>query len=107
MTSLSSDLKLLTYTHVDGSHEPVSLSQYSGALEALASLHKLGFVHGDVRFENIVFYGETSVIIDYDLVRTEKSSYPQSYNWSDIDCRHHDAYPGSPMRIHHDIYSLL
>ena len=63
-----------------GSHVPESVSQFSGALNALASLHKLALVHGDVWLENIVFNGETSVLIDYDLVSTEMSRYPLPYN---------------------------
>ena len=106
VVEISSDVKLLTYTHVAGSHVPESVSQFSGALNALASLHKMGLVHGDVRFENIIFYGETSVLIDYDLVSTERSQYPELYN-SSLDCRHPLALPNRAMYRQHDIYSLL
>ena len=106
VVEISSDVKLLTYKHVDGSHKPKSVSQFSGALNALASLHKLELVHGDVRLENIVFYGETSVLIDYDLVSKEMSRYPPFYN-SSLDCRHQFASSNRLMYRQHDIYSLV
>ena len=111
VVQLSSDVKLLTYQYVEGSMNPNSLPQFSGALRDLNVLHKSELVHGDVRLENIIFFDDTSKLIDYDLVSKEGNRYPGSYNSGikcrNVACRHPNALPNQPMYKLHDIHSLL
>ena len=73
----------------------------------LHKVHEQGFVHGDVRLSNIIFSGDTSYLIDYDLARKEdkvEGLYPAGYNR--IPQRHPDAKAHLPMRKVHDRFSL-
>ena len=53
-------------------------SHFSGALSALQSVHGAGYIHGDVRFANIIYDGKATHLIDYELARerTASPSYP-------------------------------
>ena len=52
---ISSMVKLLRYKYIQGNHEPSNITQYLGVTEMLIKLHEKGYVHGDVRLENIIF----------------------------------------------------
>lgn len=44
----------------------------------LHTVHAAGRVHGDIRPANLVFFGDTSYLIDYDLAGKEESKYQKS-----------------------------
>ena len=68
----------------------------------------MGYIHGDVRIENIVFAPDgTSYIIDFDLARKYEynpSCYPPEYYYYDI--RHSLAQASCPMKQEHNIFSM-
>lgn len=107
--SLTSDnhCVMLKYQYIDGSHSPSKFSQFAGVTKMLHKVHEQGFVHGDVRLSNIIFSGDTSYLIDYDLARKEdkvEGLYPAGYNR--IPERHPDAKAHLLMRKVHDRFSL-
>ena len=107
---LTTDGKIhqLCYRYVEGDQTPKTVKQFVGVTDALQKVHKLGFVHGDVRRENMVFTtnGTSSYLIDFDLAQKEEEGYyPLEYNTTGIP-RHPDATPGKPMKKEHDRYAL-
>ena len=109
VTELSIDgrLKMLRYRLIPGNHKPTSVGNFRGALEGLQRIYSLGYVHGDVRIENIVFgHDGTSYLIDFDLARKQEDNpcYPLGYHHYDI--RHRSARVNCPMEKEHDIFSM-
>jgi serine/threonine protein kinase len=105
--SLSKDGRYceISYSYVDGSHKPVTLEQFIGVVKILDFLHTHGFVHGDVRLSNIIFHGQSSTLIDFDLCKEENQEYPSDYKFYE-DERHEKARAGGLMKKMHDRYAL-
>jgi serine/threonine protein kinase len=79
-------VKILSYPYRVGSYHPNSVSQIIEVLQILRTLHIRGYVHGDIRIENIIFSSNCSLIIDYDFARQKNELY-ENYN-SEIPGRH-------------------
>lgn len=103
---LSSDGRFVSieYDYIQGNHKPRSLKQFAGVTRMLHKVHQEGFVHGDVRLQNIVFSSSESYLIDFDPAKREKSMYPEGY----LTCteRHKDALAYAPVYKVHDRHSL-
>ena len=108
VTDLSIDgrLQMLKYKFISGSHAPIKIGDFRGALVCLQKVHSSGYIHGDIRIENIVFGNGTSYLIDFDLARKQEDSpcYPRKYNYFSI--RHASAKASMPMDKEHDIFSM-
>lgn len=104
--TIGSDLEVVKYNYIEGNQDPESFSQYKGVISMLHKVHETGYVHGDIRSENMVFYGDTSFLIDYDLARKEGECYPEEYVYDGFLMRHCDAKPFRSMKQDHDRYSL-
>ena len=108
VTDLSIDgrLQMLKYKFIHGNHEPIRIGDFRGALASLQKVHSSGYIHGDIRIENIVFGHGTSYLIDFDLARKQEDSpcYPKGYNFYSI--RHISAKAGLQMDKEHDIFSM-
>ena len=77
-----------------------------GVVKTLFEMHTHGFVHGDIRVENIVFTKDSGYLIDFDFVGHHgKTRYPQGYN-IDVPGRHEGAFAGALMMFVHDRFSL-
>lgn len=97
----------LKYQYLEGDHTPRALKQFVGVIEALHKVHEAGYVHGDIRCENMIFSKKSnaSYLIDFDLARPEKDGfYPDGYNHFSI--RDADACASQPMKKKHDRFSL-
>ena len=108
--SCSEDVRLytLSYTHVKGTVNCTSnkLKSFVGVAQVLSEMHCRGFVHGDVRLDNIVFSDDRSHLIDFDFVGwNNETSYHCNYN-SHLRERHVMAVGGSRMKFEHDRFSL-
>ena len=96
----------LTYDYIKGTNVRSDLRQFYNILCALDNLHTAGYVHGDVRLENMIFAeGNEGYLIDYDFARKEGEHYPYNYN-TELEVRHKTASPSQPMLKYHDRYSL-
>ncbi len=96
----------IKYDYYEGNHTPESLEHFYSIFIKLHKLHDKGYVHCDIRIENLVFGGNSvSYLIDLDLTRKENTRYPRGYN-SEILFRHHDAQEIKPALKVHDRYSL-
>ena len=67
------------------------------------ALHCEGYVHGDVRIENMLF---SLNLIDFDLSRKKGTSYPSGYFFHP-SFRHNEARSGFKMEVVHDLYALM
>ena len=105
------DLKILTYDYFeqdDADKEPC-FRQYSGIFKMLDAVHEAGYVHGDIRPQNLIFFADTSYLIDYDLAGPEGSRYPVGYKDSSFEgfnMRHPKAKPCCIMNKSHDRHAL-
>ena len=94
---------------LDGSASAAVLhiSHFSGALSALQRVHGAGYIHGDVRFANIIYDGKATHLIDYELARERTASprYPLTYS-RDFPERHSAAWPNNLMEVSHDVFSM-
>ena len=98
----------LSYKFIPGNHESFKCKMFAGVVKVLAKMHKLGFVHGDVRRMNMVFCDDDndSHLIDFDFVgRVSVDVYPSMYN-STLRVRHPSAKAHHRMEYIHDRYSL-
>ena len=104
---LSSDQRFvyIKYSYLDGDHSPTLLKQFAGVTHMLHKVHEKGYVHGDIRLENIVFSSNGSHLIDFDLAKNEGRLYPEGYCWYQ-DIRHNRARQHLEMKREHDRYSL-
>ena len=97
----------LKYQYLEGDHKPTALKQFAGVIKALHKVHEEGYVHGDIRCENMIFSktSDASYLIDFDLARPERHGfYPDGYNH--LSMRHVDACASQPMKKEHDRFSL-
>ena len=98
----------IDYTYIEGDNIPRHLRQFIMIIKTLGEIHKLGYVHGDIRRSNLIFCddSETAHIIDYDLTAKEGTLYPVGYNTTAECVRHPNAKPSWKMDKIHDRYSL-
>ena len=102
---VAENLSILRYKYMRGNHEAQEVRQFRGVIQTLAKLHNSGYVHSDVRTQNILFHDNDSILIDYDLVANVGTAYPKGYRY--FSERHDDAGPGRKRMKSHDIHSLL
>ena len=70
----------------------------------VSELHRLGFVHGDVRAANVIWDKKRAWLVDFDWAGPPGSVYPLPLN-SELDW-HPNANIGAPMRYEHDTFRL-
>ena len=100
--------QILQYPFQQGSHTASSVQQAQTIARQLENLHRLGFVHGDIRGGNLIF-GDKSVIIDFDFASPRGSAYPNGYTTEGLgDAERHPAAKNldAIMDPSHDIFSL-
>ena len=112
LTNLSQDgrLRILKYPYIPGDHTPDNVQHFKGAVESLEKIHKNGYIHGDIRIENVIFMEDSnSCLIDFDLARRDDDDNPCYYpkNYNDISVRHPETSGNSRMLKEHDIYQRL
>ena len=97
----------ICHAYLEGTHTPRSFKQFAGVLSMLDTLHKLNYVHGDIRKENIIFATNkcTSYLIDFELAKAEGSRYPSGYRYYK-EFRYQNAREHYPLWKEHDRYSL-
>ena len=96
----------LQYDYIKAKNDTIILEDLLPLISTLDSLHKDGFVHSDVRKENIV-WASPAVLLDFDLCSEVGECYPDTYNHQGIEGRHPDALKNLPRYKHHDRYSLI
>ena len=86
---------------------PKHVGQFRKLFHDLEKLHDKGYVHSDIRKENLVF-GEKedeAWMIDFDLADKEDTRYPATYNGK-LSCHHPLARPLAQREREHDTHSL-
>ena len=101
-------LFMLSYKYITGVHEAFKYKNFLGVIKVLSKMHEHAFVHGDIRWENMVFPEDgDSYLIDFDFVgKDTEDTYPCNFN-CDLPGRHPNAIPNMPMKLVHDRYSLV
>lgn len=106
--------QVLRHVYIDGSHKVTAPRQLQSVVEQLMRLHMDGYVHGDVRLPNMLFTEDAcepfGYLIDFDFCRKADADTPMylpSYNTQGIPERHRDAMANMPMRIEHDVHSMI
>lgn len=104
-----SDLRVLQYNFIPGSHTPTFVSHILSLMTALHAMHRESVVFADLRLSNCVFREDGSnALIDFDWTGKEGvHKYPEGFN-ADIGdgARHPMALPGSHLRREHDLFAL-
>ena len=75
-------------------------------LKQIEVVHSLGYVHGDLSPQNLIFSGNSGHVIDFDLMRKENVSYVSVYNSDFPPYRHPHARAGEKMKKEHDVWAL-
>lgn len=99
-------IQFLSYTFIGGDHVPPNLWGIIDAIRSLKKVHSKGYVHGDVRIDNVVFGEMSGTLIDFDFARLEGTQYPAKYNHHGIPERCSGQEPTYPMQKLHDRISL-
>jgi hypothetical protein len=72
-------LQIIAFPYKEGNHYASKPTDFIPIIEQLIKLHKLGYVHGDIRGYNVVF-GDKSGLIDFDFGGIAGiGTYPQGY----------------------------
>ena len=103
--SLNDRITILECIFIHGTHYPWNIRQVITLIRKLYNLHSLGFVHGDIRYANVIFMEDNAYILDLDMAALENEPYSDTYN-PNLKERHHDACENQPMKKSHDRYSL-
>ena len=90
ITQLNKRFHCLQYDYISAMMKPHQLCQFAFIMKDLNRLHLRGYVHGDIRKENLLFNENYAWMIDFDLTQLEDTLYPSNYN-SSIKERHRDA----------------
>jgi len=105
-------LQVIAVPYKEGSHVPSKWADFIPIIEQLQELHKLGYVHGDIRGFNVVFADDKGGLIDFDFSGKpkDKKKYPPGYRRSlddgirkgdgDVTSRH------NKLQFWHDWYAL-
>lgn len=101
------EVKYMKYKYIHAVEDTPSREQIAELAHTLDALHELGYVHSDIRRENIIIADDgRPYIIDFDMVDHEDTKYPPQYNSSGILERHRFARRNAPRKKEHDIYAL-
>jgi len=111
--SEDSDLVVLRYQYIPGTHVASMVKHFVSATEALVRLQEGtgegAVIHGDIRGGNVVFDDDGNCfLIDHDITGTSEDNYPSTYVASGLNdvVRHNDARPGEELKTSHDWYAL-
>ena len=100
-------VQCLTYDFIKGNHKPQNLQHFKAIFNDLDTLHGQGFVHSDIRMQNLLFCEDNQAwMIDFDHADKEGTLYPDTYNHTGIDERHEFAKACLSRRKEHDRYAL-
>ena len=99
------EVKYMKYKYIQAVNVPPSCTQIAQLALILEALHELGYVHSDIREDNIIIAENgRPYIIDFDMVDLEDTKYPPQYN--NISERHPAAKKNKPRKKEHDVYSF-
>lgn len=99
-------VQCLKYRFIEGSCCPNATRSFVCIVNDLEKLSDSGYVHGDIRQENLVFNGDHASIIDFDMAGHVGDPYPSAYNHIDIPERHWEARAGMAKKTEHDVFAL-
>ena len=83
----------LKYPFYPGDHCPKNMKQFRGIILMLDKIHEAGYVHCDIRIQNLIFSDNEmdSYLIDYDLAgKHQQHRYPAGYYYHESE-RHVEA----------------
>ena len=108
LTSLTTDERVLRleYRYIPEGQTKTE-KQFRKLFQDPEKLHRNGYVHSDIREEDLVF-GEKedeAWMIDFDPADREGTYYPITYNGK-LPCRHPSAQPHERREKKHDTHSL-
>ncbi len=95
-------LQVLLYQRI-GTHAAQWAVQFRKIFQDLCALHEAGYIHGDVRDANMVFWDKDARLIDFDMLHL--SYYPPDFN-RNVDERHGDARASQSKDTKHDLFAL-
>ena len=104
------ELKIIAVPYKPGGHCATMPTDFVPIIDALESLHGLGYVHGDIRAFNTVF-GEQGGLIDFDLGgKAGIKAYPAGYEDTLPDGIRISGRAGNDnvktLQFHHDWHAL-
>ena len=104
---------VLKYKRAEGSFIPLSWVQFVAVLDIIVTAHSLGYCHGDVLPQNIIYHvdGQGATVLDWDwasyLDSMAKALYVSGFNYDDLkEYRHADAQAGNELSMTHDCWAL-
>ena len=104
---LTKGCKYLKYKYIDDDKKNLTFKDFEPIMDTLDKLHKCGYVHSDVRLQNMLFPSDRhkkAKLIDFDLTAAPGVKYPMGYN--QFEERHDDAKANEKRQFIHDRYSL-
>jgi hypothetical protein len=104
MWTLQGELVVISVPFVEGNHFASTVKDFLPVVKSLQSLHKEGYVHGDIRCFNIIF---GKGLIDFDFGGlVDKAKYPTGYQHSLPD-GHRLGRAGTMITKWHDWHALI
>jgi len=102
------ETSVLRYPFIKGNAFKPTIGGWLQILGQIQRMHRIGFVHGDLFPQNVVFDDQDGgYVIDFDLSRKEGQQYVSHLLHSQFRrfC-HPNAFPGRQMEKHHDVHAL-
>ena len=105
----SGKLLIIAFPYKSGMHYASRPVDFIPVIDELKKLHRLGYVHGDIRGFNVV-YGGNSGLIDFDFGGIPGKPYPKGYRQKLNDGWRlgsgHARLPHNQLQYYHDWYAL-
>jgi hypothetical protein len=101
------DLLVVQASFCEGEHRAYHVGDFEPIIRQILELHQQGFVHGDLRFFNIVLRGKDGSLIDFDLGgRIGEVTFPKGYRF-DLPDGDRFGKPGELILEYHDWYAFV
>ena len=107
--------QIIAFPYKSGMHHASRPADFIPVIDELNKLHRLGYVHGDIRGFNVLF-GEKGGLIDFDLGGIPGKPYPKGYRqklndgWrlgnGDAEQTDDVGQTDNQLQFYHDWYAL-
>jgi hypothetical protein len=101
------DLLVVQARFCHGKHQANHMGDFEPIIRQILELHQQGFVHGDIRFFNVVLHGKEGSLIDFDLGgKIGEVKFPNGYMF-ELPDGDRFGEQGELILDYHDWYALV
>jgi predicted Ser/Thr protein kinase len=104
------DMWVVVMEYMEGATDPpdrLEEKQEEKLTKCVDVLHEAGYVHGDLRWQNILVRNDDLFLLDFDWANKQGiATYPVNVNLGEEKNWHHEVCRGGHIEFEHDLYRL-